>query len=125
MTAVAAKTIADEMTEKRLEQVQDMVDNGDYSKCLLSHRKEVDSYLVDGIGLLVLNKAPVEPETPRDAITFKIAGVPCSIDAKDPGKLIVGLMVLYMFLHHIGAIPTHWRLGLTPHSEVVEVASDQ
>ena len=62
--AAAAKTIADEMTEKRLSQVQGLVDDSDYAACALPHRQEVDRYLVDGIGLLVLrDTAPSEPKS--------------------------------------------------------------
>ena len=121
-----AKTIADEMTEKRLTQVQQMVEDGDYSSCSLTHRQEVDSYLVDGIGLLVLREPETTnaPEQPSEAITFKVAGIPFSVDGKDPAKLLVGLMVLYMFLHHIGAIPNNWKIDLAPRAEVTEVASE-
>jgi len=61
--AAAAKTIADEMTEKRLSQVQGLVDDSDYAACALPHRQEVDRYLVDGIGLLVLRDG--ETVSPR------------------------------------------------------------
>jgi hypothetical protein len=61
-----AKTIAEEMTEQRFQQVRAIVQEGDYDACAPKQCQEVHSYLVDGMGLLVLREqASVKAPAPK------------------------------------------------------------
>ena len=81
--------------------------------------------LTKGIGrlfhLVEMLFKQVEASKDYDTLRFKVLGIPMSIDTKDPFKTLVGLMIVYMFLNHIGVLPAKYRISFdAPHTEIEE-----
>ena len=65
-------------------------------------------------------------ERKNSSVSFRVMGIPFSFDTKDPGKLIVSLMIIYLFLHTIGVIPKGWKLELNHTPPIVtEMVSNE